>query len=135
MNTLPADNLQAVQQLEDAGVKLRRSKKGQVLIADFRECTPPAGDDLIKLLAKLPRVREVDLTGTGASDDCVAVLASLSKLASVNLQNTNVTDKGLELLRDAPTLRVLILTGTRVSREAIQQARPSMIDVRIIHTS
>jgi len=126
------DDPQAVTELERLGAKLRRSKKGSVLIVDFRKCGATVTDDTISLIAKLPKLRELYLEGASVTDEGVAVLATLDQLSTLDLQRTVVTDAIWPFVQKMPKLKLLLLTGAKVTPAAIAAARPHLIGVRVV---
>lgn len=71
------------------------------------------------LLARLPGLRHLDLSGTAISDRALAVLEELTELESLALLQTPITDAGMVHLRHCEQLRSLNLMWTRAGDGAI----------------
>lgn len=81
--------------------------------------TRVTGEDL-KVLAGLPQLRELNLTGVPISDADLKALAPLKQLRTLELAGTRVTDAGLEELRPLAGLRELGLAETGVTDEGLK---------------
>ena len=66
--------------------------------------SPGVTDDGLRHLARLPRLRHLDLGGCRISDRGIAVLADLPELRSVSLAWTGVTDDGATVLANCPLI-------------------------------
>ena len=75
--------------------------------------SPGVTDDGLRHLARLPRLRHLDLGGCRISDRGIAVLADLPELRSVSLAWTGVTDDGATVLANCPLIERVNLTNTR----------------------
>lgn len=83
----------------------------------------------LKRLARVPKLRKVDLAATPITDSGVNELAAIGELAAINLEHTRVTDAAEPVLAAMPKLRELNLEGTMVSDAAVQRlttARPDL---------
>lgn len=74
----------------------------------------------VRHLAKLPRLRELDLSHTRVTDDGLKVLRELPGLRSLNLVMTMVTDAGLQHLEHCHELERLHLMWTHTGNGAIR---------------
>lgn len=74
----------------------------------------------IRHLARLPQLRELDLSSTGVTDAGLAVLRDLPQLARLNLVMTRVTDAGMTHLAHARALERLELMWTNTGDGAIR---------------
>jgi hypothetical protein len=66
----------------------------------------------VRHLARLPRLRHLDLSGTGITDLGLDVLRSLPELETVSLAWTKVTDTGVAHLSAGDLLKTVNLQGT-----------------------
>jgi uncharacterized membrane protein len=84
----------------------------------------------LKVLAKMPNLKHLDLRGTAVGDDGVRALAAvLHNLETLSLYGTRVTDAGLPALQGLPSLRRLYVGGTPVTKpglEALRKARTEL---------
>lgn len=76
-------------------------------------------DEGVRHLARMPRLRHLDLRGTAITDVGLAVLRELPALESVVLAQTRITDAGVAHLAGCPTLRSVDLAWTRTGDGAI----------------
>ncbi|MEP6492107.1 MAG: hypothetical protein ABJF01_05485 [bacterium] len=73
-------------------------------------------DALLDDVSRVERITTLNLDGSkGVTDDGVKVLARLPGLKHLDLSGTSVTDRGLEVLRRLPALETLRLVMTRVT--------------------
>ena len=77
-------------------------------------------DDGIEYLARMPQLRELDLSQTGVTDRGLEVLRNLPNLETLSLVLTRVTDSGIEHLRDCHSLQRLNLMWTNTGDGAIR---------------
>ncbi|MBP6443837.1 MAG: hypothetical protein KA267_07450, partial [Gemmatimonadales bacterium] len=75
----------------------------------------PVNDSITDLLAALPHLTRLKLTGTRVTDAGVTRLDGLAYLEYLNLVDTDVSDAGLRALERLPRLRTIHLWGTRVT--------------------
>lgn len=92
----------------------------------------PVNDSVTMLIAAMPHLTRLKLTGTRVSDAGVVRLASLQYLESLNLVDTDVGDAGLRALERLPRLRAVHLWGTRVTAGGV--ARLQQILPRVVVT-
>ncbi len=76
-------------------------------------------DTGVALLAQLPNVRHLDLSGTAITDAGVAALAALHTLQHISLAWTRVTDAGVRALARCDHLQHVDLNGTPCGDGAI----------------
>jgi hypothetical protein len=70
---------------------------------------PRVSDEDIRLLAQLPKVKQIDLRETFVSDDCLRWLVRLTDLEELNLLHTETTLAGTAELRWALPRRQIVL--------------------------
>ena len=108
-------------QMTDLGLaKLAKLKKLRRLDVSGAQLTP-AG---LKVLASLPQLERLSLWNCTKLDDSAAeALVTLPKLANLDLSNTMVGDATLARLAELPNLKFLYLTDTNVTPEAVASFR------------
>jgi Leucine-rich repeat (LRR) protein len=73
-------------------------------------------DAIMADVARIEGLTELDLSGSqGLTDDGIRPLAKLSRLRVLDLSKTNVTDRGLRVLGELPSLESLSLSLTRIT--------------------
>ncbi len=77
----------------------------------------------LEYVARLTRLRELDLSTTEVSDRGVALLGKMTQLRSLNLQWTPITNLGLSDLQDLIGLRMLSVNRTRVGENGMKFLR------------
>lgn len=77
-------------------------------------------DSGLRHLAQLPRLRHLDVSGTGITDAGLNVLQQLTKLRFINVSRTAVTDAGAAHLSHCESLEWVNLSGTPSGDGAIQ---------------
>lgn len=86
-------------------------------------------DDDLALLAELPRLRRLNLSGSGITDAGLTHFAKLTQLESLSLNETSISDVGLEQLKTLVNLKSLGVYKTRTTEaglEALDQALPKL---------
>lgn len=78
------------------------------------------GDDGIRYLARLPRLKFLNLMGTGVTDRGLDVLRRLPLLESISLSWTHTTDAGAQHLSACDALRVVDVSATACGDGAIR---------------
>ncbi|HQU42050.1 MAG TPA: hypothetical protein PK867_04525 [Pirellulales bacterium] len=78
-----------------------------------------ADDESLKNVAKLTKLRQLDLSGTGISSSGLSSLAGLDRLVVLGLNRTGVDDQGMRTVARWRELRELLLDGTAVSDRGI----------------
>lgn len=82
-------------------------------------------DALLDRLSHLPNIEALWLSGSSAiSDDGLRALARLPKLRQLDLSMCPITDRGLEVLRSIPTLKHIRLDWTHVTDAGVQHLEP-----------
>ena len=94
-----SQNRQTLQQLEQLGGRLLADNGGQVFAAYFNNTR--LGDADLVLLAEVPGLTQLMLTGTAVSDAGLAHLHGLEQLKTVDLTETMVSAAGVANLRSA----------------------------------
>lgn len=77
-------------------------------------------DDGIRHLARLPRLKHLDLSGTAVTDRGLAVLRDLPELETISLAGTAVTDEGVAQLAHCHGLERVNLSWTRTGDGALR---------------
>lgn len=91
-------------------------------------------DELLERFSRLEHITALELDGSkGLTDDGVRHLARLPRLRRLNLGGCAVTDRGLEVLRKLPALESLVLAGTRVTDSGVHilAACPQLEEVEL----
>jgi internalin A len=112
--------------ITDLGLaKLAKLKKLRVLDVSGAQITP-AG---LKVLQGLPRLERLNLWNCKALDDSAApVFAAIPSLTNLDLSETSIGDATLETLASLPHLKQLYLTDTKVtpaSVDAFRKGKPA----------
>jgi Leucine-rich repeat (LRR) protein len=110
----PSDPAKALEQL---GAVVEQTG-GKVTTVHLRD-THGTHSTLV-LLAKLPTVRDADLSWLEAEGADLAPLAALTQLESVTFAHTPVRDEGLKTVGKLANLRSLDLEKTRITAEGLQ---------------
>jgi hypothetical protein len=89
-------------------------------------------DEGVRHLARLPRLRHLNLSGTGVTDEGLPALADLPFLETLTLSGTAVTDGGSPALGSLDALRRVDLMGTRTGDGALKAlaGKPHLADLR-----
>lgn len=118
---LPAEPGQAadvslVDSLEKLGLLiLPLAESSRNLEISFINCTLPP-DSILPLIEPLsPQVVSLDLSGKKATDAGMTAIAKLNRLRKLNLAHTAITDQGIPSLASLQDLRYLNLVYTRVT--------------------
>jgi hypothetical protein len=82
--------------------------------------SPGVTDAGVRHLARMPRLRHLDLSGCRVSDRSLEILRQLPGLETVSLAWTAITDTGLERLSPCDRLVRVDLSGTRTGDGAIR---------------
>lgn len=77
------------------------------------------------VLATLPQLREVDLSGTKLVDDSLQFIAQSNSIVSLSLHRTSLTDAGLLQLSSLGTLRDLTV-GPNISEQAASSLQKTL---------
>ncbi len=86
----------------------------------------------LKPLKKLPKVVELDLSGTSITDEALAYLKGTPYLQRLHLENTKISDKGLKHLSHLKHLEYLNLYGTNVSDRGLRHLE-DLVSLRKIY--
>jgi hypothetical protein len=77
-------------------------------------------DAMLDRFSRLDHITALDLDGSkGVTDEGMLYLARLPRLRHLNLAGTSVTDRGLEVLRRLPALESIVLMRTRVTEAGV----------------
>jgi hypothetical protein len=77
------------------------------------------GDAGVQHLAKLQRLKTLDLSDSRCTDKAVQLLVSLPSLENLNLSGTRLTDAGIVKLPGIHRLKILDISGTAVTDQGI----------------
>ena len=118
----PAVEEAAIQQLQQMKAIAIPNEKGQ--LTSLTLALPGVQermDEIVPLIAQLPYLGHLDLTGTNLRDEHLDVIASRKSLNSLILTDTAITDVGLsKLKRLADTLDNLSLANTQITSEGLK---------------
>jgi hypothetical protein len=103
---------------------------------DFSSSPVKAGDAALAEVARLDRVRSLNLFGCPVTDAGLAHLAHVDRLEYLYLSNTQVTDAGLAHLRGLPQLRTLLLDSTEITDAGLKhlEALPNLEHLSLMGT-
>jgi hypothetical protein len=76
---------------------------------------------------------KVDLHNTATGDDDLRHLAGLARLRTLDLSGTKVTDAGLKHLAGLAGLREIGVDGTQVSKQGIADLQGVLVGLQLIH--
>jgi hypothetical protein len=110
--------LHASGQMTDALLE-RLSRLDHITVLDL-EGSKGLTDEGLRHLARLPRLRHLNLTGCGLTDRGLDVLRRLPELASISLAWTRITDAGAVTLSACANLESVDLSGTQTGDGAIR---------------
>jgi Leucine-rich repeat (LRR) protein len=113
-------------QVSDLGLaKLAKLKKLRRLDVSGAQLTP-AG---LEVLRTLPQLERLSVWNCAALDNSAAeVLAAIPSLVNLDLSYTALGDEGLRILAALPNLKYLYLTETKVTPEAVEAFRKQKPD-------
>jgi hypothetical protein len=77
-------------------------------------------DEGLRHIARLPSLKDLDLSGTAITDRGLAVLRDLPALETLSLAGTRITDEGVEHLAHCHELRQIDLSWTRTGDGALR---------------
>jgi hypothetical protein len=129
---VPATNLEAQRRVHVAELELRQmgltpEEKDIGLAINFRQV--PVGDKALELVAKLPDLKMLVLTGESMTDSRLAKVSEMKSLEVVWLMNAQVTDDGLLQLAKLPNLKRVALGGPRMTEEGIAKLKERLPEV------
>jgi Leucine-rich repeat (LRR) protein len=102
-----------------AGGVVTKDAEGEVIAVDLQASWVSDGE--LALLAKLPKLRQLDLSMTRITDAGLRALRAAAELEEVNLYYAElITDEGLGAARGWPRLKRLNLRGTKASDNALE---------------
>lgn len=131
----------------EAIVEYLRHRQQQAIVAEFADCgamaaydrdgnvfslgfNPPEREDLkdahLRSVARLERLRYLNLWGTGVTDLGMKHLAGLKDLKRLNLGRTKVTDAGLEQLTGLTGLERINVDGCAVTRQGLASVKKAL---------
>ncbi len=106
------DDPDAVASLEELGAELETDDTGLVTAVTLPRGTVAAG---LKLVSRLPGLKQLSLVGSEVSDDDLAVVALLEPLERLDLSWTQIGDAGIARLKQLKRLESLDLSWTGIS--------------------
>lgn len=77
--------------------------------------TGPINDTQLKTIAKLPKLRVLNLPAATFSDEGLMSLSGHTQLELLRFSSPNVTDDGLRLIRELPSIRHLHVISTPIT--------------------
>jgi hypothetical protein len=81
----------------------------------------------IEKIATLPELRRLELSQLERVDDAaIPHLLAMERLEEVDLSGTGVTDEGLEKLTGARNLRHIYLGGSKATEEGVERLRKAL---------
>ena len=80
-------------------------------------------DQGVALLATLPELSELELSGKGVTDASATTIAGMKSLKWLHVQECPITDATLEALASAPKLEYLLLSRTKVTGDGYRNLR------------
>jgi len=92
-------------------------------------------DQQLKDLAEVPRVLELDLSGTQVNDAHLKWLGSHDELETLDLSGTAITSEGLPELAKLTSLRKLTLSNTRVTNDGLAKHIPGFPALKTLELS
>lgn len=91
----------------------------------------PINVDAMRVIARLPKLRTLNLDMTRVDDEGLVHLARARDLEELSLNHTSVTAKGLFALKSLPRLRHLQLEGVAISKASLRRLRQTLPDCEI----
>jgi mono/diheme cytochrome c family protein/uncharacterized membrane protein len=107
-------NFVSVQNETDKDMELLLPLKKQVLSLKLNDSK--IGDEAVKYIKELGRLRVLQLNNTALTDKGLAQLASLQELRTLSLVGTNISADGLMAFRGLPNLEAVYLFQTGVRK-------------------
>jgi hypothetical protein len=120
-----AKTREAISRIEKRGGRVATENVGPEWLPDFigdqitrpicATFGPAAKDVDLEVLADLPELNEVYLSGTGITDAGLSQLVHLPRLEALHLNGTRITDVGLARLAELTNLEILFLDSTQIT--------------------
>jgi len=88
-------------------------------------------DETYRLLADLPAIETITLSGTAITDAGLSEFPKCKSLWRLNLTNTAITDAGLEHLKNIKPLTELLLSKTKVTSAGVEAFRKARSEVKV----
>ena len=105
---------------------LKRSEESGVYAIEFSP--EHFSIDLLRHLAGLPNLEEIQLAGCAIGDDDLHHLAGLSRLIGLGLNRTQVSKEGLKQLVDLPKLELIYHNDTAVKKTELRPLKTGVSD-------
>lgn len=90
-----------------------------IIVLDFESCEFTSNKDF-ELLAQLPKLSQVIVSGSNFNDEGAEGLAKSNSLAFVAASGTNLADKGVALISTIKTLNGVDFNGTNITDKGIK---------------
>ncbi len=89
------------------------------------------------VLATLPHLATLDLSGTPIADATIEKLAHAPTLFWLDVHDTSITDEALKVVADMPKLQQLCLSGTHITDEGLRSltSAPHLSRIRLLGAS
>ena len=91
----------------------------------------PVTDEDLQLLARVPQLRELHISGTKVTDLGIQQITSLRHLVVLDLSSTRVTDRGSRQLSACSNLRELDLSGIHLDESVARKLEEALPDCDI----
>jgi YHS domain-containing protein len=98
-------------------------------VADLSIARSPAGDDVLKLAARMPNLKRLNATATPITDAGVAELAHHQHLEELVLTQDHLTDSAAEYLLTMPALKRVYVWKSGISAASLDGARERSVIV------
>ncbi len=106
---MPAEDAEAVKEIEALASAIKTDKQGWVVEVDFRGT--PVTDEQLEPLLKLKKLRSVLLNETPITDQGLKTLGQIGTLTNLDLRDCKITNDGLAHLTGLTNLKALRLSG------------------------
>lgn len=100
-------------------------------VAELNLSRTQISDATLKRVARMPRLRRLELRATGVTDAGLNELAGHEALAELVLTQTRLTDAAAEIISQLPELRKVWLWQSGLSADAIARLRAARPDVAV----
>jgi TPR repeat/Leucine Rich repeat len=125
----------AIGKLKNMGAVITSEEDGEDLAVDL--ALVQVDDEAANWLAKLPRLKKLNLSRTNITDEGISKLSGLDRLEFLNLSHTPVGDPGVESLAAMKGLKYLILNGTPITDKCLTHLAksPSLEGLSVLGTT
>lgn len=124
----------------DAGAGIVKPNIDDAGLAQLRNLTLLEGLDLkrtairgtgLTVLARMDRLKILDLSGSLVDDAGLASLPALTTLSHLNLNRTGVSDASLPQLKKFAGLTILSVAGTQISPRGVEELQRALPNARV----